>query len=1405
MFFVNLSALEFLGLFAALGGVTLALYLLIRTRRQHKVATLKFWQAAQRKAQQQRRRRIDQPLSLLMQLLALLLLLLAIAQPRFGSKESSGTDHVLLLDASSWMQIPEQQMEAKRLALQWLRRLPAQDRVMVLKSDSLATPLTRFDSTAAEREAAVRQMAPSASALDLHPSFEVATQALRLHARRAGEIVYAGPARVSDASDLAAPANFRFLATKPLPANLGLTRMTVKRLASEPSTYEASATVRNYGGAARNVAFTAGLGGAIVSSQLLSLPASGETTAQFRFRSTGAGWLEARIDARDQLPADDRATLEIPSPAKLKVAVFSSNPEALRPLLSSDARIDAVYLPQSAYAPDYDAGLMVLDAFTPSQAPQKPALYLKPGAASTAITKWNTTHPIAAGIRSQDFRFAGARVLSAEKGEAVVAWSADGPLITARETAPRVVTLGFQPMSADLRFEIATPLLFANILEWMAPQTFLQQEAVAATPGAISLNLPAEYPVDKVRVLDAEGSALPITQDAKTLRFFTAQPSTVRVLTPGIEYVFSLSLPGLGAQAWQPGLEAARGLGPATASSPLPKDFWPVLAILGALLIAVEWWLFRNKPHSQWSLALKVASIVAALASVFQPNMGVEESKVAVAALVDTSASVPAGDLEKGSRFIAQMDSAKGRHLLRVLPFARSVRTPAPQEIASGWKLMSTAGEAGRATDLESALRQASTALPAALVPRVVLISDGRENRGSVARAAWQARQLGIPIDTVLLNGRAAPKLRIESVRLPTVAFTGERFPILLNVAAPERSSATLEISAEGKALGTTPVTLDPGENQLTVRAAIATAGAIDVVLQLKSEAQGEVRFEQAVSVRKPRLLYLSQDTAGMETHLFGTLAAAQFEVISDVPLAAAKFDDYQIVLFNNYDLESIAPARKQELESYIRQGGGVMVIGGERNVYVDKKERAAADPLDRALPATVAPPRSPEGASLILIVDKSSSMEGRKMELARLAAIGVVENLKPIDQVGILIFDNSHSWAVPMRRAEDRAMIKRLIAGITPDGGTQIAPALAEAYKRMLPATGVYKHIVLLTDGISEEGDSIQLAKEAANNRVTISTVGLGQDVNRAYLEKVAQFAKGRAYFLTDPSGLEQILLKDVQEHTGSTTVERTITPKVQHEAEILKGLPMNQVPALKGYVRFQSKTTAETILTIPSNSSAEKDDPLLSRWQYGLGRAAVFASDAKSRWAESWVSWPGFDRFWANVLRDLLPQAQPGQVTLNYDAPSGALIAEYRQSAAVPFPARIPELYVIGPDGFQAPLTVERLGADHVRARTNIGTRRGLFRVRPLEESRAFPESGLYLPEPEMTTFGSNQTLMAQLAAYTGGRFNPTAAQVFSAGGRSIPTTLRLWPGLLAAAILLNLAELTLRRVFSRVVSAA
>jgi hypothetical protein len=220
--------------------------------------------------------------------------------------------------------------------------------------------------------------------------------------------------------------------------------------------------------------------------------------------------------------------------------------------------------------------------------------------------------------------------------------------------------------------------------------------------------------------------------------------------------------------------------------------------------------------------------------------------------------------------------------------------------------------------------------------------------------------------------------------------------------------------------------------------------------------------------------------------------------------------------------------------------------------------------------------------------------------------------------------------------------------------------------------------------------------------------------------------------------------------EHTGSTAVENRWRRWLPSARKFWR-VPHRVGARPEGYVRFVAKPTAETILSI------DKKDPLLARWQFGLGRSAVFASDAKARWAADWVTWKGYDKFWTNLCRDLLPHAQAGEATVEFDSANSDLVVNYRLGRDVPEPATIPAIFVLGPDGFERPITVKKIAAGTFRGRLQIGTRQGLFRVRPLAESRAFPEAGLYRPEAELAEFGSNQALLKQVAEFTGGRFEP------------------------------------------------
>src|SRR3954464_6004025 len=146
MYFLNLSVLQFVAIFGSVSAVSVALYLLDRSRRKQVVSTLRFWVSAEQPAVAARRRRSNQPWSLLLQLLSMALLILAVAQLRLGSPGQAGRDHVIIVDTSAWLAARSGIRTLIDLARErprrYLNALPGRDRVMLVRADALTTPAT---------------------------------------------------------------------------------------------------------------------------------------------------------------------------------------------------------------------------------------------------------------------------------------------------------------------------------------------------------------------------------------------------------------------------------------------------------------------------------------------------------------------------------------------------------------------------------------------------------------------------------------------------------------------------------------------------------------------------------------------------------------------------------------------------------------------------------------------------------------------------------------------------------------------------------------------------------------------------------------------------------------------------------------------------------------------------------------------------------------------------------------------------------------------------------------------------------------------------------------------------------------------------------------------------------------
>ncbi|MDP9171646.1 MAG: VWA domain-containing protein, partial [Acidobacteriota bacterium] len=527
MEFLNLSLGQFFTVFGVVSAMAVALYLLDRTRRKQVVSTLRFWVAHGQPAPVSRRHKIQQPLSLLLQLLGMALLLLAIAEFQFGGSLNKRRDHVLVLDTSAWMDaaLPGHAdstlMDSARAnALGWLRAVPSTDRVLLVRADGLATPATAWETDHRKVARAILESQAGATALNLSQNLEFAKELQQQSGASSGEIVYAGPGRISsrEANIMNVPSipAFRVLAVDDAVENCGLRSIGARRSETAPGSWDVLVRLRNYGKRARVVNVTLNYDKAPQGLHPVSLAPGAEQETTFTVHTLAAGILEARLYPKDAFAADNYGLLELPQQRSLHVVVYSDQPESIKPALQSDPRVNAEFHARTAYTPAND-GLVILDGFRPEVTPRGSALWLDPPNDRPPVPirqridqpsalRWTPDQPLTEGLRGGGIQLEAASVFERAPGEVSVAEIDKGPVVIARG---RSVFMGFNPFAGRMRYELATPILLGNILRWAGPDVFRDVDVTTQSAGAVSSPLARQTDKNSVQVLTDSGRVLP--------------------------------------------------------------------------------------------------------------------------------------------------------------------------------------------------------------------------------------------------------------------------------------------------------------------------------------------------------------------------------------------------------------------------------------------------------------------------------------------------------------------------------------------------------------------------------------------------------------------------------------------------------------------------------------------------------------------------------------------------------------------------------------------------------------------------------------------------------------------------------------------------------------------------------
>lgn len=705
-------------------------------------------------------------------------------------------------------------------------------------------------------------------------------------------------------------------------------------------------------------------------------------------------------------------------------------------------------------------------------------------------------------------------------------------------------------------------------------------------------------------------------------------------------------------------------------------------------------------------------------------------------------------------------------------------------------------------TNPAAAIEAAAAAIPPSYVPHIVLLSDGNATAGDALKAALRA---GIPISTLPLKTRDDLEVQVSSVQVPAQVREGEPFNVEVVIDSNHDDEGTIEVFRGPHKILSERRKLKKGENRYQFRQSLTQERLATFTVMVRSLTSDTLLDNNSASglvftSGKPRVLLIEHDPK-LAKHLAWALEQEEIQVdvrpSQGMPDSLTDLQNYELLILSNVPATALTQRQMEITRTYVQDlGGGLIMLGGDQSFGLGGYYKTV---LEEILPVRSDFEKEKEKPSLamVLVIDKSGSMGGQKMELTKEAAKNAVELLGGQDKVGVVAFEGETFWVSEVQSAANKSTILERISSIEAGGGTVMAPAMEEAYQALQSTTAKLKHVIILTDGISSPGDFEGIAANMAAARITCSTVAVGEDSDRKLLEEIARIGNGRSYFTNDPTSVPQIFTKETVAASKSAISEQPFTPQIVRPSRVLADIDFETAPFLLGYVVTRPKPTCELVL------ASESRDPLLAWWRYGLGMTVAFTSDAKSRWAAEWLTWPGYSKFWAQLVRHAMRKSEAKGIVVQVDHKNRKATATLDSvDAAGKFLNHADtELTIIDPQLGKKKLEMAQTAPGRYVAEFDT-PQSGAYHLEIAQKHQGkllYQQSrGLMVGYPdELRLRPTNRELLETIARVTGGTFEPSPEAVFATTERTALRGTPLWPYLISIAAALFLLDVALRRI--------
>ena len=168
---------------------------------------------------------------------------------------------------------------------------------------------------------------------------------------------------------------------------------------------------------------------------------------------------------------------------------------------------------------------------------------------------------------------------------------------------------------------------------------------------------------------------------------------------------------------------------------------------------------------------------------------------------------------------------------------------------------------------------------------------------------------------------------------------------------------------------------------------------------------------------------------------------------------------------------------------------------------------------------------------NVCLVLDRSTSMQGEKMDVAKAAAVQVLRGLRPQDVLSVVTFSDRAEVVIPASFYQERSRLESKIQMIKPSGATEIYQGLESGVNEVMRSIDSKRvnHIILLTDGhtYGDEQECLALASRISERGIGISALGIGREWNDIFLDVLATRTGGSSAYIEDPRDIKRLLLE--------------------------------------------------------------------------------------------------------------------------------------------------------------------------------------------------------------------------------------------------------------------------------------